>query len=105
MTEQIGQSAADCRQDIGLSDLQRKVVANGMTARAGLLILAFVALAVYLVAKMLGYLSPALMPVIVGAFMAMICKPLYTSGVAAAKTPWRRRVVIWYNTALISQQL
>ena len=64
---------------IELSEGQRKTVATGLTVLSLTLVVAFVAITAWLVLKLLSFAAPAIIPVVLGFFLALFFKP-YTSG-------------------------
>ncbi len=62
---------------IDFSPRQKRTVAAGVTVLAFALIVAFVILLGWIALKCLGFVSPALTPVILGVFLSMLFKPYY----------------------------
>lgn len=66
------------------TDTQRKTIASGLTVLALAVVVSFATFLGWLGIKVLGYLSPALTPVVFGLFLSMFFKPYYLL--------WRRLV-------------
>lgn len=62
---------------IDFTPTQKKTIAAGVTVVSFAVILAFVLMLGWALAKFIGFASPALTPVIVGVFLAMFFKPYY----------------------------
>ena len=62
---------------IELSEGQRKTVAAGLTVLSLSAVFAFVALAGWVLVKVLSFLAPVVTPVLVGIFLALFFKPYY----------------------------
>ena len=62
---------------IDLTPSQKKTVAAGMTVLAFSLLVAFVLAIGWIILKFLSFASPAITPVIVGLFLALLFKPFY----------------------------
>lgn len=60
-----------------LSQFQAKVVAAGLSVTAAAAILAFVGFIGYVLIKILGFISPAITPVILALFLSMLLRPYY----------------------------
>ena len=78
------------------SDTQKKVVAAGITVLACTMVITFAAAIMYGVVKLLSLASSALVPVLLGFFLALFFKPYYQ---------WWRSVVRNPSLALISMML
>lgn len=62
---------------INFSNSQNKTIAAGVTSLAIIVVVAFVATVGWGVLKCLGFIEPAIMPVILGLFLSMLFKPYY----------------------------
>ena len=62
---------------IELSEGQRKTVATGLTVLSLTLVVAFVAITAWFVLKLLSFAAPAIIPVVLGFFLALFFKPYY----------------------------
>ena len=62
---------------IEFTESQRKTVASGLTALSLAAVFAFVAIVAWILLKALAFVSPALIPVILGFFLALFFKPYY----------------------------
>ena len=62
---------------IELTDGQRKTVATGLTVLSLTLVVAFVAVTAWLVLSLLSFAAPAIIPVVLGFFLALFFKPYY----------------------------
>ena len=62
---------------IELSEGQRKTVATGLTVLSLTLVVAFVVITAWLVLKLLSFAAPAIIPVVLGFFLALFFKPYY----------------------------
>ena len=72
---------------IKLSEGQQKTIAGGLTLLAVVAIAGFVALVGWLFVKVLQFAAPALIPVVVGVFLAMFFKPYYSWWLKLVKNP------------------
>ncbi len=102
---------------IEFSENQRKTVASGLTVVAFAIVLAFVALVAWGVLKLLAFASPALVPVIVGFFLALFFKPYYRWWRHLVRNPSLALIMLlltvfvplslllWYAGAVIVDQL
>ncbi len=72
---------------IKLSEGQQKTIAGGLTLLAVVAIAGFVALVGWMFVKVLQFAAPALVPVVVGVFLAMFFKPYYSWWLKAVKNP------------------
>ena len=62
---------------IELTEPQKKVIANGLTAVSVAVVVAFVATVAWGVLKVLAFASAAIVPVLFGFFLALFFKPYY----------------------------
>ena len=62
---------------IELTEGQRKTVATGLTVLSLTLVVAFVTITAWLVLKLLSFAAPAIIPVVLGFFLALFFKPYY----------------------------
>lgn len=102
---------------IDFSENQRKTVANGLTVLSFALVFAFVAFIVWIVAKALAFVAPAIIPVILGFFLALFFKPYYQWWKSLLRNPTLALavmlltvfipvgMVLWYAGELLVDQL
>ena len=102
---------------IEFSDNQRKTVATGMTLLSLALVFAFVAVLAWFLLKILAFAAPALVPVVVGFFLALFFKPYYLWWKGVLRNPTLALVVmlatvfvpfgilLWYAGAVIVDQV
>lgn len=62
---------------IELTEGQRKTVATGLTVLSLTLVVAFVAITAWLVLSLLSFAAPAIIPVVLGFFLALFFKPYF----------------------------
>ena len=62
---------------VDFSDSQKRIVASGLTVLSVVIVGAFVALILWGVMKVLSFASPALVPVVMGFFLALFFRPYY----------------------------
>ena len=62
---------------INFTESQRKTIATGLTLLSLALTVAFVALTVWIVLRLLSFAAPAIVPVVLGFFLALFFKPYY----------------------------
>ena len=62
---------------IELTEGQRKTVATGLTVLSLTLVVAFVAITAWLALSLLSFAAPAIIPVVMGFFLALFFKPYY----------------------------
>jgi predicted PurR-regulated permease PerM len=62
---------------INFSNSQNKTIAAGVTSLAIIVVVAFAAAVGWGILKCLGFIEPAIMPVILGLFLSMLFKPYY----------------------------
>ena len=62
---------------IEFTEGQRKTVATGLTVLSLTLVVAFAAFTAWLVLKLLSFAAPAIVPVVLGFFLALFFKPYY----------------------------
>lgn len=72
---------------IEFSESQRKTVATGLTLLSLAVVVAFVTFVAWLGIKVLEYVSPAIVPVIAGLFLAMFFKPYYAWWLRQVRNP------------------
>ena len=77
---------------IEFSDGQKKTIANGLTVLALAFVVSFAVFALWVVMRVLAFASPALVPVVVGFFLALFFKPYYV---------WWKRLVHNPTLALV----
>ena len=102
---------------IDFSDSQKKTIASGVTVLSFIITFAFVALVVWGLIKALAFASMALVPVLLGFFLALFFKPYYRWWVSVLKNPTLSLVVmlatvfvplsllLWYAGAVIIDQM
>ncbi len=102
---------------IELSPPQKKTVAAGLTVLSFALVLAFVLFVGWVLLKFLGFASPALTPVIVGLFLAMLFKPYYEWILGKVRNPSAALalmllsvlvpsgLVCWFGGAMVVDQI
>lgn len=102
---------------LSLTENQRKTVATGATVLALTLVFAFVALVAWGILKALAFVSPAIIPVMMGFFLALFFKPYYRFWVKTVKNPTLALVVmlmtlfiplgifIWYAGSVVVEQI
>ena len=102
---------------IELSEIQRKTVASALTVLAVTVVLTFVAFVVWGALKFLSIASSAIVPVIVGFFLALFFKPYYRWWKRWIKNPTLALVVmlatvfvplgfiLWYAGAVLVDQV
>lgn len=102
---------------IDFTEGQKKTIANALTALSLTTVFAFVALIAYGVLKLFSIASTALIPVIIGFFLALFFKPYYELWVKLVKNPTLALVImlasvfvpitliIWYAGAVILDQI
>lgn len=102
---------------IEFSQSQRKTMAAALTVTAFAVVFAFVAFMVWLAFKALAFASSAIVPVIVGFFLALFFKPYYRWWRGVVKNPTLALVVmlttvlvplglvVWYAGAVVVDQV
>lgn len=102
---------------IPLSEMQKRVIAGGLTALALTLVLAFVAAVVWGVFRFLSFASSAIIPVVVGFILALFFKPYYRWWLGRARNPTLALMlmlltvlvpaglIFWYAGAVIIDQV
>jgi len=102
---------------IELTDGQKQVVANGLTVLSLALVFAFVALVFWVVVRLLAFASPAIVPVVMGFFLALFFRPYYQWWRRWLRNPSLSLVVmlatvflpfgflLWYAGAVIIDQV
>lgn len=102
---------------IDFTESQKKTIASALTALSLTTVFAFVALIAYGALKLFSIASTALIPVIIGFFLALFFKPYYELWVKLVKNPTLALVVmlatvfvpmtliIWYAGAVIIDQI
>ena len=103
--------------NIELSEGQKKTVASAFTLAGLAVVLAFVALASWLGFRLLAFTSPAIIPVILGFFLALFFKPYYLWWKRTLKNPTAALVVmlatvfiplgllLWYAGAVMVDEI
>ena len=71
----------------GITDLQRKTMAAGLTMLAVTLVIAFVSLLCWGVVKALSFVSGAIIPVVLGFFLSLFFKPYYQFWLRTVRNP------------------
>ena len=102
---------------IDFSDSQKRTIASGATVLSFVITFAFVALLAWGLIQALAFASMALVPVLLGFFLALFFKPYYRWWVSVLKNPTLSLVVmlatvlvplsllLWYAGAVIIDQL
>lgn len=72
---------------IDFSDSQSKTIASALTALAIAVVVGFAVSAGWIVVKALGVLAPAVVPLVMGMFLAMFFKPYYSLWLKLVKNP------------------
>lgn len=72
---------------IKFTENQEKTIASGITLLSLAVVIAFAAAAVWFAAKAVSFLSPALLPVVMGILLAMFFKPYYRLWLGWVKNP------------------
>ena len=62
---------------ISMTERQRGIIVSGLTSICGLALVLTVFLAGYVVVKAVNFAAPALMPMLLGLFLALLFKPIY----------------------------
>lgn len=101
---------------IELTEGQRKTVATGLTVLSLTLVVAFVAITAWLVLTLLSFAAPAIIPVVLGFFLALFFKPYYLWWKRWLRNPTLALVVmlatvlvplglvLWYTGAVLVDQ-
>jgi len=102
---------------IDFTDGQRKTIASGVTLLSLALVFAFVAFVAWLLMKALAFTSTALIPVILGFFLALFFRPYYSWWKGRLRNPTLALVVmlltvflpigflLWYAGAVLVDQI
>jgi len=102
---------------IDFTDSQRRTIASGLTILSLAIVFAFVALVMWFVLKALAFASPAIVPVILGFFLALFFRPYYAWCRKYLRNPTLSLVMmlatvflplgflLWYAGAVIIDQL
>ena len=101
---------------IELTEGQRKTVATGLTVLSLTLVVAFVAITAWLALSLLSFAAPAIIPVVMGFFLALFFKPYYLWWKRWLRNPTAALVVmlatvlvplglvLWYTGAVMVDQ-
>ena len=102
---------------IDFTDSQRRTIANGLTVLSVAVVFAFTALVAWGVFKALAFAMPAIMPVLLGFFLALFFKPYYRWWLRIVRNPTLALVVMlmtvfiplgllmWHSGAVLADQL
>ena len=102
---------------IDFSPAQKRTIAAGVTVLAFTVVLAFVLFLGWVLLRFLGFASPALTPVILGIFLAMLFKPYYSWYLGRVRNPTLALVLMglsvlvplgllcWLGGELVSDQV
>ena len=102
---------------IDFSENQRRTIATGLTVLSLSLVVAFVAFTSWIVLKLLAFAAPALVPVVMGFFLALFFRPYYAWWKKVLRNPTLALVVMlltvlvplgllgWYSGAVIVDQV
>ena len=102
---------------IEFSPVQKRTVAAGATVLAFAVVLAFVLFLGWALLKFLGFVSPALTPVILGVFLSMLFKPYYGWFLGRFRNPTLALVLMllsvllplgllaWFGGAFVADQI
>ena len=102
---------------IELTEGQRKTVATGLTVLSLTLVVAFVAITAWLALSLLSFAAPAIIPVVMGFFLALFFKPYYLWWKRWLRNPTAALVVmlvtvlvpigflLWYAGAVMVDQV
>ena len=102
---------------IELTEGQRKTVATGLTVLSLTLVVAFVAITAWLALSLLSFAAPAIIPVVLGFFLALFFKPYYLWWKRWLRNPTAALVVmlvtvlvplglvLWYAGAVLVDQV
>ena len=102
---------------IEFTEGQRKTVATGLTVLSLTLTVAFVAVTAWILLKVLSFAAPAVVPVVLGFFLALFFKPYYQRLKRAVRNPTLALVVmlatvfvpfgflLWYAGAVLVDQI
>lgn len=102
---------------IDFTPSQKRTIAAGVTVLAFAVVLAFVLFVGWALVKFIGFASPAIMPVVVGVFLAMLFKPYYEWIRHQVRNPTLALVLMllsvfvpfgllcWFGGAFIADQL
>ena len=101
---------------IEFTEAQRKTIATGLTVLSLTLVVAFAASTAWLVLKLLSFAAPAIIPVVLGFFLALFFKPYYLWWMRWLRNPTLALVVmlstvlvplglvLWYAGAVLVDQ-
>ena len=102
---------------IDFTDGQRKTVATGLTVLSLTLVVAFAVFTTWIVLKLLSFAAPALVPVVMGFFLALFFRPYYAWWKKVLRNPTAALVVMlltvlvpvgllcWYSGSVIVDQV
>ena len=102
---------------IEFTENQKKTVATGLTVLSLTLVVAFVAFTAWLLLKVLSFVAPAILPVVLGFFLALFFKPYYRWWLRCLRNPSLALVVMlltvlvplvvlaWYAGAVFVDQV
>ena len=102
---------------IEFTEGQRKTVATGLTVLSLALVVAFVTFTAWLVLKLLSFAAPAIVPVVLGFFLALFFKPYYGWWKKTVRNPTLALVallvtvfvpaglLLWYAGAVLVDQI
>ena len=102
---------------IEFTEGQRKTVATGLTVLSLTLVVAFAAFTAWLVLKLLSFAAPAIVPVVLGFFLALFFKPYYGWWTKTLRNPTLALVallvtvfvpvglLLWYAGAVLVGQI
>lgn len=102
---------------IEFTEGQRKTIATGLTVLSLALVVAFVTFTVWLALKLLSFAAPAIIPVVMGFFLALFFKPYYLWWKGWLRNPTLALVVmlitvfvplglvLWYAGAVMVDQV
>ena len=102
---------------LDFTDSQKKTIANGLTVLSLTLVTAFAAFVAWVALKVLSFAAPAIVPVVIGFFLALFFKPYYAWLTSLVRNPTVALVLmlvtvfvpvgflVWYAGAVIVDQV
>ena len=102
---------------IDFTETQKRTIATGVSVLSLTLTVAFVALTAWILLQVLSYVAPAIIPVMLGFFLALFFKPYYQWWKRILRNPTAALVVmlltvfvpaglfLWYSGALVVDQI
>jgi len=102
---------------IDFTDSQKKTIANGLTLLSIAVVMAFFIMVIWGCVKLLSFAAPALVPVIMGFFLALFFRPYYLWWKRTVRNPTLATVImlltvavpvgflIWYAGAVLVDQI